>query len=76
MSTHLASLAKQILENEAWGKAFSELEKGLMAEWATTTPPAAQVREKLYERLQALRDVKGQLERFLATGARPKGNPT
>ena len=72
---HRASLAQQILTNEAWEEAFATIERGLTAQWATTTPPAAQLRERLYERLQALKDVKGQLESFLATGALPKRNP-
>jgi len=68
-------MAGQILENEVWQSAFTELERALMTEWATTTPPAAQLREKLYDRLQALKDVKGQLETFFATGALRKRNP-
>ena len=68
-------MAGQILENEVWQSAFVELERALMTEWATTTPPAAQLREKLYDRLQALKDVKGQLETFFATGALRKRNP-
>lgn len=72
---HLSSLAKQILENEAWQKAFVECERGLMTAWATSAAPDWKLREQLYERLQALKDVKGQLETFLATGALPKRNP-
>jgi len=68
-------MARQILENEVWQSAFSELERALMTEWATTTQPAAALREKLYDRLQALKDVKGQLETFFATGALRKRNP-
>jgi len=72
---HRASLAAQVLENEAYAEAYAAIERDLTTQWACTTPPAAQLRERLYERLQALKDVKGQLESFLATGALPKRNP-
>ena len=63
-----ALLAAQILENEAWGEAYEQLESALIEGWKASEPDAWKAREGLYERLQALKDVRAQLETFLATG--------
>lgn len=62
-------LAAQILENEAWEEAFKQLNASLHASWEHTSPDEWKKREQIYERLQALQDVKNKLETFLATGA-------
>ena len=63
-----ALLAAQILENEAWDEAYTQLESALVDNWKASEPDAWKVRESIYERLQALKDVRAQLETFLATG--------
>lgn len=62
-------LAAQILENEAWEDAFKQLNASLHSSWEHTAPEEWKKREQIYERIQALQDVKTKLETFLATGA-------
>ena len=64
-----ARLAEEILRNEIFQEAISTLESGLVAEWKATTPDSWKSRERLYDRLQALMDLRQQLETFIATAA-------
>jgi hypothetical protein len=64
-----SSQAAQVLENEAWNEAFTQLDASLHSSWAHTSPDEWKKREQIYERIQALQDVRNKLETFLATGA-------
>jgi hypothetical protein len=62
-------LARDILDNEVFTEACGEIEKTLKDSWKATPPDAWKRREGLYERLQALEDIKAQLQTFIDTAA-------
>ena len=66
---NLSSQAAQVLENEAWLESFKQLYESLHAQWASTAHEEWRKREMLYERIQALQDVRMKLETLMATGA-------
>ena len=61
--------ARELLRNEVFNEACKVLEEGLIAAWKATPPDAWKQRESLYDKLQALQDVKQQLEVFIHTAA-------
>jgi hypothetical protein len=63
-----ARLAEELFRNEVFHEAFNELESSLVAKWKATPPDSWKSREKLYDQLQALMDLRQQLETFIATG--------
>jgi hypothetical protein len=64
-----ARLAEEIFRNDVFHLAFDYLEQVLIAEWKSSSPEAWKARERTYDRLQALIDVKAQLENFIHTAA-------
>lgn len=62
----IAHHAKELLDSEAWAKAYAAVESSLAASWSVETE--WRKREALWERLQALKDLKAQLESFVADG--------
>jgi hypothetical protein len=61
--------ARDLLRNDVFKEACEVLERNLMDSWKATPPDAWKQRESLYERLQALRDIRVQLENFIHTAA-------
>ncbi len=64
-----ARLANEILNNEVFDEAFKAQERALIAEWKASHPDKWKDREATYMKLQALLDVKQQLDNFIATAA-------
>lgn len=64
-----SNLARDILRNDIFNEAVREIESFLIAEWKTSHPDAWKARERVYDRLQALMDVKAKLETYIATAA-------
>jgi hypothetical protein len=67
--TERARLAEEVLRNEVFNEAFEVLEQYLVAEWKVSPPENWKSRERTYEKLQALIDVKAQLQTFIDTAA-------
>ena len=64
-----ATQARLILDNPILDEAFGEVKSRLMSSWEATHPDQWKVREGLFDRLQALKDVRQQLETFIHTAA-------
>ena len=67
--TERALNAKLVIGNQAFLDAFQSLEWDLMASWKATSPDQWKDRERLYDQLRALQDVKHKLETFIHTAA-------
>lgn len=63
-----ADRAREVLENEAFQRAFADVEQEITDEWKKSPARDAEGREKLWQYLSMLRKVKAQLETTLATG--------
>lgn len=64
-----ATNARQLLDNPVLDEAFGEIKSRLVSSWETTHPDQWKAREGLFDRLQALKDVRQQLETFIHTAA-------
>lgn len=62
-------LASEALDNPVLNEAFDVLELSIYAEWKSSSPDQWKGRERTYERLQALLDLKAQLQTFIDTAA-------
>jgi hypothetical protein len=63
-----ANRAKEVLENEAYIQAFSDIENEIIEKWKTTPARDAEGREKLWMYLAMLKKFKSQLDSTLQTG--------
>lgn len=63
------SNARLLLRNEIFTEACEVIERNLWDSWKATPPDAWKRREALYERLQALGDIRAQLQTFIDTAA-------
>lgn len=61
--------AKQVLQNSVFTEALQSLEDDLVASWKATLPEKWKERERLYDQLKSLQDVKHKLETFIHTAA-------
>jgi hypothetical protein len=68
-TTERARLAEEALRNEIFDEAVMVLEQNLIAEWKVSPPDNWKSREATYNKLQALMDIKAQLQTFLDTAA-------
>lgn len=66
--TDYTNFAAEILRNEAWPHVYAVLEQRLTDQWKNSTPDDWKGRERVFDRLQALRDVRQQLESIIAEG--------
>lgn len=64
----LGNYAYDLLNNPAWEHAYSVLEGRLTSQWKNSAVDDWKSRERVFAQLQALMDVKQQLETFLAEG--------
>lgn len=64
-----ANQAQLILDNETFHEAFQAVERGLVDLWKASAPDAWKQRERVYDQLKALQDVKQQLETYIHTAA-------
>lgn len=64
-----ARLAEEILRNEVFDEAIKTLEGALIAEWKSSHPDKWKDREATFGKLQALMDIRQQLENFIHTAA-------
>jgi len=64
-----ARLADEALRNPVVTEAFEVIERNLVAEWKSSNPEKWKDRERTYERLQALIDLRAQLQTFIDTAA-------
>lgn len=64
-----ASNARQILDNQVLNEAFSDLTSRLHDAWETSHPDKWKDREAIFNQLQALKDLKAQLETYIHTAA-------
>lgn len=62
-------LAREALDNPVIEEAFDAIEMSIYAEWKSSSPDQWKGRERTYERLQALLDLKAQLQTFIDTAA-------
>ena len=62
------NFAAEILRNEAWPHVYSVLETRLVEQWKNSPVDNWKLRERIYDQLQALRDVRQQLESIIAEG--------
>jgi hypothetical protein len=64
-----ASNARQILENQVLQEAFIDLASRLHGSWEASHPDKWKDREAIFNQLQALKDLKAQLESYIHTAA-------
>jgi hypothetical protein len=64
-----ATNAQLILDNEVLAEAFALLEERIVSNWKSSSPDQWKSRERMFEQLTALQDVKQQLETFIHTAA-------
>jgi hypothetical protein len=64
-----ASSARQILENQVLREAFSDLTNRLHDSWESSPLDQFREREAIFNQLQALKDLKAQLEDYIHTAA-------
>lgn len=64
-----ARLADEALRNEVIQEAFEVIERNLHAEWSSSSPDKWKDRERTYDKLQALMDLKAQFQTFIDTAA-------
>ncbi len=65
---HNGARAQEVLENEAFQQAFSDIENEIREKWANSPARDSEGREKLWMYLSMLKKVKAQLETTLETG--------
>lgn len=63
-----ANRAKEVLENEAFQQAFSDIESELKTQWENSPARDTEGREKLWIYLSMLKKVKANLTETLQTG--------
>jgi hypothetical protein len=59
-----ADRAAELLNSEVWAEAYAELTNSLHLRWEGTQPDDWKERERIYDRLQAIKDLKAQFESF------------
>ena len=64
-----STLARDLLRNDIFNEAIKEIESSLVGEWKASHPDAWKARERVYDRLQSLMDIRAQLETYIATAA-------
>lgn len=64
-----ADRAREIFESEVWADAYADLQGSLHSAWEASPPDDWKGRERIYDRLQALKDLKAQLESYQHFGA-------
>lgn len=64
-----ARWANEALQNKVITEAFDCLEANLIAEWKSSPPDKWKGREATYDKLQALMDLRSQLQNFIDTAA-------
>jgi len=69
-----ADRATELFESEVWEEAYAELKNSLHAAWEASRPDDYEGRERAYNRLQALMDMRAQLQTFQFFGA-PRKEP-
>ena len=62
------NFAAEILRNEAWPHVYATLETRLTEQWKNSAPEDWKGRERTFDRLQSLRDVRQELESIIAQG--------
>ena len=65
---HKGSRAREILENEVFAEAFTQIEQELVTQWTESPARDADGRERLWTYLQMLRKVKATLVSTMETG--------
>jgi len=64
-----AAQAKIVLESEIFSEVFKVLDDRMTSLWKSSHPDQWKYRERVFDQLQALQDVKRQLEDFIHTAA-------
>ena len=65
---HLGSRAREVLENEAFTEAFSQIETEITEQWKNSPKRDEEGREKLFQYLTMLNKVKATLTSTMETG--------
>ena len=60
-----ANRAKELLEHPAFRECLAEIEANLVSQWLVSGPDDYDVRERAYQRLQAIRDIQAQVKLFM-----------
>ncbi|BAQ89045.1 conserved protein of unknown function [uncultured Mediterranean phage uvMED] len=63
-----AAQARQILDNPIYQEAITLVESRLIQAWQDTVVSQQEEREKIYQMLLAMRDIKSHIEGVLTTG--------
>ncbi len=61
--------AEEMLRNPLFDEVMKELESSLIAEWKVSPPDSWKSREATYQKLQALMDIRAQIQTFIDTAA-------